>query len=83
MKERIGFPNNLIVPSEGKCGGIALLWVRELDVKIKSFSRSHIDAIVADQSLDLKWRLTRFYGNPNTSFKRELMSSNFVTKIVV
>ena len=48
VKERIGLPNGLIIPSEGKSGGMALLWVRDLDVEIKSFSRHHIDAIVID-----------------------------------
>ena len=71
VKERIGFPNGLVVPSEGKSGGIALLWIREVEVQIKSFSRFHIDAFVTDHSLDLSWRLTGFYGNPNTNLRRE------------
>ena len=71
VKERIGFPNGLVVPSEGKSGGIALLWIREVEVEIKSFSRSHIDAVVTDHSLDLRWRLTGFYRNPDTNLRRE------------
>ena len=71
VKEMIGFSNGLIVPSKGKSGGIVLLWTREIDVEIKSFSRFHIDAIVTDQFLDLKWRLTGFYGNPDTNLRRE------------
>ena len=71
VKERIGFSNGLVVPSEGKSGGIALLWIREMEVEIKSFSRSHIDAIVTDHSLYLKWRLTGFFGNPDANLRRE------------
>ena len=74
VKERIGFPNGLVVPSEGKSGGIALLWIREVEVQIKSFSRFHIDAFVTDHSLDLSWRLTGFYGNPNTNLRRESLN---------
>ncbi|XP_050290428.1 uncharacterized protein LOC126728679 [Quercus robur] len=71
VKERNGFPNGLVVPNEGKSGGIALLWIREMEVEIKNFLRFHIDAVVTDHSLDLKWRLTGFYGNPDTNLRRE------------
>ena len=69
-KEKIGFPNGLIIPNEGKSGGISLLWVRDLHVVIKSFLQSHVDAIVTEQSSDLKWRLIIFYGIPDTSLRR-------------
>ena len=42
-----------------------------MEVEIKSFSRSHIDAVVTNHSLDLKWRLTGFYGNLDTNLRRE------------
>ena len=71
VKERIGFPNGLVVPSEGKSGGIVLLWIREVEVEIKSFSRFHIDAVMTDHSLDLSWRLTGFYGNLDINLRRE------------
>ncbi|KAL4638715.1 hypothetical protein ACB092_03G166100 [Castanea dentata] len=71
VKERIGLANGLIVPSEGKSGGIARLWVRGLDVEIKSYTQSHIDAIVTDLVSRFKWRITRFYGNPDTNQRRE------------
>ena len=70
VKEKIGFPNGLIIPSEGRSGGMALLWIRDVDVEIKSFSSSHIDAIVMDSISGFKWRMTRFYGNPKTSLRR-------------
>ena len=79
VKEMIGFPNGLVVPSEGKSGGIALLWIREVEVEIKSFSRFHIDAFVTDHSLDLSWRLTGFYRNPNINLRRE--SWNLLTML--
>ena len=71
VKERIGFSNGLVVPSEGKSGGISLLWIRDMEVEIKSFSKFHIDVIVTNHSLDLKWRLTGFYGNPDTNLRRK------------
>ena len=41
VKEKIGFPNGLIIPSEGRSGGMALLWIKDVDVEIKSFSITH------------------------------------------
>ena len=38
VKEKIGFPNGLIILSEGRSGGMALLWIKDVDVEIKSFS---------------------------------------------
>lgn len=38
VKEKIGFPNGLIIPSEGRSGGMALLWIKDVDVEIKRFS---------------------------------------------
>ena len=37
VKERIGFPNGLVVPSEGKSGGISLLWIKIWRLKLKAF----------------------------------------------
>ena len=74
VRERIGLPNGLILPSEGKSGGMALLWAGDLDVEIKSFSRHHIDAIVIDPKTGFKWRITSFYGNSKTSLRKESWS---------
>ena len=37
VKEKTGFPNGLIIPSEGRSGGMALLQIKGVDVEIKSF----------------------------------------------
>lgn len=71
VKERIGLPNGLIIPTEGRSGGMALLWVRDLDVEIKNFSRSHIDAIVIDPKSRFKWRMIGFYGNSEISLRKK------------
>ena len=71
VKERIGLPNGLIIPSEGRSRGMALLWVGDLDVEIKNFSRSHIDAIVIYPKSGFKWRMIGFYGNSEISLRKE------------
>ena len=38
IKCKIGLANGLIVPCVGRKGGLALLWAREVDLEIKSYS---------------------------------------------
>ena len=66
IKNRVGFANGLIVPSQGKSGGVALFWTCDINLEIKSFSRNHIDAIVREADNNFLWRITGFYGHPET-----------------
>lgn len=47
------------------------MWERDLDVELKSYARNHIDAIVTDSKLSLKWRITGFYGNLDINHIKE------------
>ena len=49
IKERIGFANGLFVSCQGRSGGLALLWSREINLEIKSFGNHHIDAVVTEE----------------------------------
>ena len=48
-----------------------MLWKREVDLEIKGYSRSYIDAIISEQVSGFKWRITGFYGNPETHRRQE------------
>lgn len=45
-------------------GGLALLWRKDVDASLPSFSQHHIDAQVQLQSDMGKWWFTGFYGVP-------------------
>ena len=66
IKNRVDFANGLIVPSQGRSGGVALFWTRDINLEIKSFSGNHIDAIVREADNNFLWRITGFYGHPET-----------------
>ena len=66
IKCRLGLANGLNVPCVGQKGGLALLWAREVDLEIKSYSQNHVDAVINDVDHSFKWRLTGFYGHPET-----------------
>lgn len=65
IRDVLGFENCFAVDAKGKSGGLMLLW-KEVDVSIKSYTKSHIDVFVSigDQN---PWRFTCFYGAPETS----------------
>jgi hypothetical protein len=69
LQRSLGFPFGLGVGSYGRGGGLALLWTREVKIKLKSCEKMHIDVVVLNHDNDVElWRLTGFYGEP----KREL-----------
>ena len=69
IKRKLDHFQGLAVPSVGKSGGLALLWKKDVIVKVQTFSERHIDAIISGG--DKHWRFTRFYGNPETSKREE------------
>ena len=71
VMEKIKFVNGLVVPSEGRSGGLAMLWKREVQLEIMGYSRNHIDAIVTEQVSGYRWRITGFYGHPKTHKRNE------------
>lgn len=48
-----------------------MLWAREIDLEIRSYSPNHIDAVINDAERNFKWRLTGFYGQPETHRRYE------------
>jgi hypothetical protein len=51
-------------------GGLALLWSEEVEVRILSFSRRHINAKVVPPNSE-QWRFTDFYDNPEAHLRME------------
>lgn len=69
VKKELGFDLCFWVDSMGKSGGLALVWFNQLDITMLSFSKGHIDISVED--INVKWRLTGFYGNPDQGKRKE------------
>ena len=71
IKNIIGLANGFFVPCVGRKGGLAMLWARDIDLEIKRYSLNHIDAIINNTENNYKWRLTGFYGHPETHRRYE------------
>lgn len=62
--------NGVGVGSYGRDGGLALLWSREIKVKVQSYDKIHIDTVILDPVTELKqWHFTGFYGEPAAAIK--------------
>jgi exonuclease III len=64
IRRRLHFSFAFPMPSRGRKGGLAILWRDMVDLEIKNYSHSHIDAIVQDPTEKIMWCLTGFYGSP-------------------
>lgn len=62
LKRSLGFAHGLGVGSFRRGGGLALFWTSDIDVKLQSYYKLHIDVTVLDlMSKIARWRLTGFY----------------------
>uniref|UniRef100_A0A803QQ69 Reverse transcriptase n=1 Tax=Cannabis sativa TaxID=3483 RepID=A0A803QQ69_CANSA len=66
----LGFDGCFVVAAKGKSGGLALLWKEPFEVNVKSFTVSHIDAMV-ENGLGFSWRFTGFYGSPDPGGRKD------------
>ncbi|KAL0345896.1 UNVERIFIED_CONTAM: hypothetical protein Sradi_4420900 [Sesamum radiatum] len=61
LKERYNM-FGLNLDSQGKCGGLMLLWRKDINLVVHSLSQSHIDACVSNLEGVNGWRFTGIYG---------------------
>ena len=67
IQNKLNFTQGIVVPSDGRSGGLALIWKEGIEVCLKSCSHSHIDVVVRDGLMQNPWRATSFYGHPDAS----------------
>ncbi|PPD79155.1 hypothetical protein GOBAR_DD23915 [Gossypium barbadense] len=60
----------LAVSSEGKSGGMALMWRDGVGVTIQNYSKYHIDSVVCMEDGE-KFRFTGFYGQTESSLRNQ------------
>nr|POE93925.1 upf0481 protein [Quercus suber] len=65
LKRKLDFTRGIIVPSDGRSRGLAMLWKEGVDVQFKSCSNMHIDVVVCERNGAQLWQEIRFYGHPD------------------
>lgn len=72
LKVQLGFYCCLVVESEGRSGGLAMLWQNELNLTIMSYSKHHISAhIIEGECLD-RWTLIGVTGTEKYQEEKKL-----------
>jgi len=66
VKLKLGIVNGFYVQRQGKGGGLAMFWRKEVNLEIKSYLRHHINAMVTEEGSGFKWSLIGFYGHLET-----------------
>lgn len=73
LKCKWGFNNGFWVDCMGegrrRARGLGLLWNKEVDVKLLSFSHNHIDVQQNEVAENNLWRFTGFYGHSEENKK--------------
>ena len=67
IQSKLEYTQGIMVPSDGRSGGLALLWKEGIDVRFKSYSNSYIDVEIHDSSAPTPWCATGFYGQPDAA----------------
>ena len=66
IRNKVDYMQGITVPSDGKSGGLAMMWKEGSDIRLRSCSNSHIDVEVHSSAAPTPWRATSFYGHPDT-----------------
>lgn len=62
---KLEYTQGITVPSDGKSGGLVMMWKEGSDIRLRSCSNSYIDVEVHSSSTPIPWRATDFYGHPD------------------
>ena len=73
VQSSIGFDQRWVVPRVGRSGGLVLYWKDSVNLKVEGSDRYYINAVI-DKNLENEWRLTKFYGEPDTTRRHEAWS---------
>ena len=70
IQNSINFDHRFVVHKVGCSGGLVLFWRSTINLTIEGLDKNFIDAII-DKGLESEWRLTDFYGEPETARRFE------------
>jgi hypothetical protein len=71
LRVKLGFDSMFVVDSVGRSGGLALFWKEDVQLEIQNYSNRHINAVITEPGQNFQWKLTGFYGHPETAHRGE------------
>lgn len=67
---KLGYEGMIVVDSQGRSGGLAMLWKDVQEANLLSYSQNHVDMMVKVNGMS-PWRITGLYGEPNRNHRRK------------
>ena len=64
VKWKLGYRHGFGVNSDGRKGGLGILWGTEADIYIQGYNRNLIDCVIKEVDEERTWRFTLFYRDP-------------------
>ena len=69
LQKKLECTQGIVVLSDGRSEGLAMLWREGKKVTFKSCSHSHIDVVVCEEENGKNWRVIGFYGHPDARIR--------------
>jgi hypothetical protein len=66
VRRRTGFDHKALFESDGRSGGLLLLWKSETNIQVNAVTKNYIDVVVDEEG---GWRFTGVYGEPEWNQK--------------
>jgi exonuclease III len=63
LRRRLKMDSKIVNPSDGRSGGVLMLWKKEIKIQQKNSAPKYIDVQITETP-DKIWRLTGLYGEP-------------------
>jgi exonuclease III len=70
LRYTLRMPHVAFKECEGKSGGLAMFWKREINLSLRGMDRMHIDVDITEED-GFKWRFTGIYGEPKVDKREE------------
>lgn len=71
LQWELGYGNMLSILARGRSGGLLMFWRSDMSMTLRSFSHSHIDALVEGKDGGASYRLTNVYGEPQAELRHK------------
>ena len=66
LRDKWKFDGMIDFSREGRGGGVAVFWKKQMDFLVDTYSPYHIDAVI-NKGKEGEWRFTGFYGELDTN----------------
>ncbi|KAF7133101.1 hypothetical protein RHSIM_Rhsim09G0068100 [Rhododendron simsii] len=75
IRVKLGFDSGVYVDPEGLSGGLALWWMKEIEIDVDITSRNFIHVVISEKASSSVWAATFIYGCPTRTGRVQVWDS--------